>query len=480
MKKTADGSKWRKGIRDGFESSGEVSCERCFSQKLLLDELRAENIALKAKIKYLERGESAKFVGAHTPSSQRPFKGKTKESGAANTGGAQIGHKGSGRCSHDSESADEVIEVPAPKYCSSCQGKVNRHSQRERSVLDVTELKVRKILYTVERGRCSECKKLQESRLPLFTGSLYSNALLSQIAVLHYLQGIPIGRICDMLGASVNPGSIFTAMHRIAKRWEPALEGLREEYRQAPVKHADETGWRVDGQPGWSWLFCSATVSLFECQDTRSARVPARIFGDAKLPGVLVVDRFSAYNKMPCEIQYCYAHLLREVKKMGEEFPENAEVHTFASELGHLLSEAMRLQGRSLTEQEYSQQAQQIAAEIQKLNSQTASHSGIQSIQRIFNKKESRFFQWVNDRSVPTHNNRAERELRQTVIARKVSFGSQSRQGAKTRSTLMSILTTAKKRLNGESPEVWFTNALNHIALDQNISPHSLLPQLPP
>ena len=60
---------------------------------------------------------------------------------------------------------------------------------------------------------------------------------------------------------------------------------------------------------------------------------------------------------------------------------------------------------------------------------------------------ESRLYHWVDDCRVPTHNNRSEREVRPTVIARKVSFGSQSAQGAKTCSVWMSILHTAKKRL---------------------------------
>jgi len=40
----------------------------------------------------------------------------------------------------------------------------------------------------------------------------------------------------------------------------------------------------------------------------------------------------------------------------------------------------------------------------------------------------------------------AERDLRPTVIARKVSFGSQSDAGAHTRGILMSVLHTLKKR----------------------------------
>jgi len=76
----------------------------------------------------------------------------------------------------------------------------------------------------------------------------------------------------------------------------------------------------------------------------------------------------------------------------------------------------------------------------------TAVHPGIQHIQNIFREHRDRMFHWVEDRRVPAENNLAERQLRPTVIARKVSFGSQSDNGAKTREILMSILHTLKAR----------------------------------
>jgi len=55
-------------------------------------------------------------------------------------------------------------------------------------------------------------------------------------------------------------------------------------------------------------------------------------------------------------------------------------------------------------------------------------------------------FHWVTDRQVSAENNFAERQLRHTVIARKVSFGSQSDKGAKRGEILMSIMHTLKAK----------------------------------
>ena len=74
---------------------------------------------------------------------------------------------------------------------------------------------------------------------------------------------------------------------------------------------------------------------------------------------------------------------------------------------------------------------------------------------------------------MPAENNFAERELRPLVIARKVSFGSQSQQGALTREVLMSILHTLRKR--GGDPTALFGRALNTLATQDALIPYDAL-----
>ncbi len=68
------------------------------------------------------------------------------------------------------------------------------------------------------------------------------------------------------------------------------------------------------------WLFATPDLSIFQFGKSRSSKVPQAVFGKDPLPGKLVVDRSAGYNKVPCEIQYCYAHLLREVQNLEKEF----------------------------------------------------------------------------------------------------------------------------------------------------------------
>ena len=121
---------------------------------------------------------------------------------------------------------------------------------------------------------------------------LYSNAFLTHVAVQHYLWGIPLGRIEQQTG--VGYGALIQGQKQLARLLIQAIEKMITEYRQAPVKHADETGWRTDGRNGYAWLFATPTISLFRFRQSRSAAVEAEALGKKPLPGVLVVVRYSA------------------------------------------------------------------------------------------------------------------------------------------------------------------------------------------
>ena len=197
------------------------------------------------------------------------------------------------------------------------------------------------------------------------------------------------------------------------------------------------------------------------------------VFGTQRLPGTLVVDRYNGYNQMPCSIQYCYAHLLREVQDLGKEFPEVSEVSQFVARFAPLLAEAMKLRAQELTAAQFRQQARELKVEIKALVHSPAQHPGIQKIQNIFRDRATRLYHWAKNPAIPADNNRAERELRPLVIARKISFGSQSEQGALTRETLMSVLHTLRKR----TKDVFgaFKRALDALAQDEKRDPCELL-----
>ena len=261
--------------------------------------------------------------------------------------------------------------------------------------------------------------------------------------------------------------------HRIARTFKHAPKYLLDEYSRSPVKHADEIGWRTEGQTGYAWLFATENLSVFRFLKTRSGSVAKETFGEKKLPGVFVVDRYRGYNRTKCKIQYCYAHLLREVTDCEKQFPDSQEVKAFVSASAPLLSLAMGLRNQPISDQRFQRKAADVKAEIKDVMESDAKHLAIRRIQDIFRDNEGRLYHWEEDRRVPADNNLAERDLRPTVIARKVSFGSQSDAGAKTRGTLMSIVTTLKKRGLDATKHLKFV--LDQLSKDPKTDPIPLL-----
>jgi hypothetical protein len=294
---------------------------------------------------------------------------------------------------------------------------------------------------------------------------LYGNQLLSYVAVQHYIYGNTLGQIEKQTG--IGYSSLIDAMHQLAERLKDVPKALIQAYRQAPVRHADESGWRKEGQNGYAWLFCNCGISIYRFRRSRAASVAKEVFGEKPLAGVLVVDRYNGYNKMPCSIQYCYAHLLRDVKDLENDFPENAEIKSFVEALAPQLAKAMSLRMLELTDRQFKQQAAKIKSRIVEITNRPAKHPAIWKIQNIFREKADRLYHWAQDRNIPADNNLSERELRPLVIARKISFGSQSDAGARTRETLMTVLHTLRKT----SPDVMdgFKSALDKLAQQPNL-----------
>jgi transposase len=439
---------------------------------LVIDRLQEEIVRLKARLRYQERTAKEGPFGSSTPSAKVPLKANTPPETSRRRGGAKPGHRGHGRRDIPDNEITREEAVPGPEQCPYCGSPLNPKGRKARTIIEVDPVRKEVIRYELEQRDCGRCHRTFTARpAGVFAKGLFGNQLLTHLALEHYVQGVTLGHLSAQLG--VGQGSLWAALHQLARRLAGVPQRLLLEYRRAPVKHADETGWRNDGHNGYAWLFCTARISLFRFRQSRSASVAKEVFGTQRLPGTLVVDRYNGYNQTPCSIQYCYAHLLREVQDLGKEFPDVGEVSQFVESFAPLLAGAMKLRAQKLSAPRFRQQALQLKVQIQGLVQAPAQHPGIQKIQNLFREKVARLYHWTQNSAIPADNNRAERELRPLVIARKISFGSQSEQGAETREILMSVLHTLRKRTHDVFGT--FKRTLDALAQDETRDPYKLL-----
>lgn len=277
--------------------------------------------------------------------------------------------------------------------------------------------------------------------------------LLSLITTLREELRLPVERIQWYLGAvhglHLSVGAIVGALHTVAARGEAVVSGLQAAIRASPVLHADETGWREDGTNGYVWSFSTATERLF-VRGNRARTMLAAVVGDA-YPGVLVSDFYAAYTGYAGRHQYCWAHLLRDVEELVAQHRQDAAVAGWADGVQAIYHHAtaappaVDAASRRRARMEHETALRTLCAPY--LGVAEAPQRGLCA--RI-TKHLAELFVFVEDPTVPSTNNAAERSLRHLVTSRKISGGTRSPAGSATRMTLATLFGTW--RLQGLDP----------------------------
>jgi transposase len=266
-------------------------------------------------------------------------------------------------------------------------------------------------------------------------------AIQSYLATLHTLQ--------------LSVGELVELTHDVRQQLQPQAEQLKAQVQSSTVTHGDETSWRENGQNGYAWAFVTggpAAVRYFEYDHSRSHLVAQRILG-ADWRGWLVTDFYAAYNLIPGRHQRCWSHLLGDLHDLKQEQATNPEVVQWATDVRRLYDQACTWlrEHPTPTLAERRTQYADLFAQACRLGEQyalTYEHPCCTLAKRVL-RHQDELFQFVLVPGLPADNNLAERSIRPLVIMRKISGGTRSEEGTKTRLTLASLLHTwAARNLN--------------------------------
>ena len=394
----------------------------------------------------------------------------------------------------------------------SCCGKAYVANGVDESTLVEIEVKAHKRVIRRPRSRraCGCASSPIEVSAPpaprLFPRTLYGTSFWARFLFEHCACFRPLHRVAAWMsgqGLPISPGTLADSLKRFVPLFEPVAHAILAHQNKAALRHADETGWRVQALRGedrssraWLWTSVSSDAVSFHIDPSRSAEAALELFGEALLDTVIVCDRYSAYKRLArlreglVTLAFCWSHQRRDfiecaagqvsltqwcqgwVEQIAVLYRLNeARLEHYDPGLERQTPAFDAAQGRlkEALDGLFAEAEQELAG----LPDQAREGKALRS---LVNHREG-LCVFVDRPQVPLDNNLAERVLRGPVIGRRLSFGSDSENGARFTAVMYSVVGTLA--LNGIDVLRWLEAWLEACAKNAGRAPDDLSPWLP-
>ena len=426
-------------------------------------ELRQENADLRRRL-YLNSDNSRKPPSSDGLKKKPRIAGSLRETSQKKSGG-QAGHKGG--TLERSASPDRTARHTA-SHCAHCRAQLTESMAtgiESRQVFDMRAPRLDVTEHQAQIYTCAQCAHTTKAAFPDGVSSpvQYGPRIKAAAIYLNAQHLIPEDRtseiMSDLFGAPLLcPASIATWSAALAERFQPVVDHIAAQLDRAPVRHLDETGFRIDGKGKWLHTVSTIALTHYTVTEKRS-EIPTTLVG-----GIVVHDHFKSYCRVPDVVHaYCNAHHLRELKALID-----IEKEPWAKKMFRLLMRANKAVNRAI------QQGKTALAEYQlrrirrlydaiiakglafhermpallkkpAARGRAPRRIGHNLLIRLHDFKDD-VLRFAADFTVPFTNNQAERDIRMMKVKMKISGGFRTWEAAKIFVKIRSVLSTARKQ----------------------------------
>ncbi|MBX9814526.1 MAG: IS66 family transposase [Sphingomonas sp.] len=387
---------------------------------------------------------------SHVPPSKDDF-GKRGDKGPKRKAVKRPSRAGRHRPLAETPNKTERIMATA---CCHCGTDVAGQAQRCRHRYDHIDLPpIRPIVTRIELfgGRCRGCGLRYRAPAPtgMEPGTPFGPGIRSLLAYLHHSHHVGFERLAriarELFGLVISEGAIANVFRRMGAGMSAATKAIRDKLLTARIIASDETTTRTNGVIHWQWVFLSKDAVLHRIAPRRARSVAEEVLGGHQ-PDVWISDRYAGQQELGREHQVCLAHVLRDVQ-----YAIDCGDTIFAPKIRDHLRWAIRVGKRrgSLKDTTLAAYATKADGQLTRLMRMPIAHPAGQVLLRQIKAWRAKFFVFLTNRDVPATNNISEREIRPSVVFRKVTNGFRSDWGAQIHAGYRSVTGTA--RLSGQS-----------------------------
>lgn len=339
---------------------------------------------------------------------------------------------------------------------------------------DDCELQLERPIWRIEDGRATlvgyRVYRRPWQDAPRIPGVLprceYAVEIHVLLAYLVYIIGVSIDKACQLLNffceLPIARSQADAMLTQLGKHWEDDFDAICDQLVHAAVVHADETSWRVGRLNSSIWSFTSQLqcVMLFGCSKNRATL--ESILPPDDFEGTVVSDNAAVYSS-GYSSQKCWAHLIRKAVKCCLLAPNNKRYRQFLDDLVTLYRDAKKIAAdkRYATER----RAQEVAQLESRLCDLCHPHwppmnpklkAPATKVEKDFRGLVNelldlvvaeQLFVFVEDPQVASTNNTAERQLRNSALARKANRTNKTDTGSQRQTRIMSVLETMRLSL---------------------------------
>jgi transposase len=253
----------------------------------------------------------------------------------------------------------------------------------------------------------------------------------------------------DLFGVPMSVGTISQSEKLTTEVLAEPVEEARASVPEQPVAHLDETSWREEGKRAWLWVAVTSLLTVFVVRLSRGGQVARELLGEG-FSGILVTDRYSAYNWYPVRWrQLCWSHLLRDFEAIRGRGGASEEIgDALLAQAHQMFTWWHRVREGTLARSTFRSYMTPLRREVERLL-EAGSQCGVAKTEgtcREILKRREALWTFVQVEGVEPTNNTAERSIRPGVQWRKGSFGTQSEAGSRYVERIMTVVATLKQQ----------------------------------